>query len=289
MKSGVLLAFFMLIIYPLFLDPITTTFNITANTERLSITTLDENGSRLNLYDVDVYDTKPRPMFVKFSGYFKLNKGTSVVVERVAFGPAVLTFTASKSQTVGTLFNEKNAFVKHLGHYLQIFVSDLKAKADNGQTTILPIDGEVSLGRSIDYEVFEESTAILRSGQINLTGTSNLSESFDAGTTQLYLGDQIIFDQQKNKAFGFITLNEDPGMQAAYRVIAKQATILKPGPKAEGSSGYTISATKLDRLLKASTFQSISLFFGVVVIIITIITFSLDIYSNKKLLLTLLK
>lgn len=266
--------------YPLLFDPIVTTFNVTANTERIAIETLDDNGSQLHFYEVDIYDKKLKLIFEKFNGSLRLNKQTSVVVERTAYGPAVLTFNASKGQVVGTLFNKNESFVRYTDDYLRIFINDIKAKADSGQTTILTIDGKVNLGRSPGFETYGDSRALLREGQISMIGSSTFSENFDAGSTQLYLGNQIIFDSL-NKAFGFITLNEKSGMQAAYRVVADKATISNGSPKMQGSR-FTIQATKLDRLLKAPFFQHVSLFFGVVIILINILTFLIDTLQTKN-------
>ncbi|QMW01718.1 hypothetical protein [Spirosoma foliorum] len=261
--------------YPLLFDPIVTTFNITANTERIEIQTVDENGSHLNFYDADIYDTGTNPIFKKFTGSLKLNKGVAVTIERTAYGPAILQFNAPKNQIIGSIFDENSQFVRHTSHFLQIFISNIKSRAENGQTIILPVDGVVNIGRSVDFETPDESTAVLRSGEINMTGKSTFTDTFEAGTNQLYLGDQITFDDKNNKAFGFITINEQPCMQAAYRVIAKQATILKPGPKTQ-NSGVDIQATKFDRLSKASPFQIISLIFGALGFLTSLFTFLKD-------------
>ncbi|SDM97895.1 hypothetical protein SAMN04488090_4678 [Siphonobacter aquaeclarae] len=270
------------------LDPVSTSFSVTAQTERISVNILDDNGSRINLYEATIYDKGTEPIYQGFNGSLKLQRGTSVQIERIAYGPAILTFTTASGTTTGTLFNESGKFVRHTGRYLQVFLENLRAKADSGFTTVVPIDGEVSIGRSIDFETFRESTALFRSGQISLVGSSRFADSFDAGTIQLFLGDQIVFEKQQNNAFGFVTINEEPGMQASYRVAANQATVLKSGPQIEGS-GYAIRATKLDRLLKSPTYQFASLFFGSLVIITTLITFLVDIIPNKNLLRLLRK
>lgn len=273
-------------IYSLLLlfDPITTIFNINANTERISISSIDENGSELNLDGVDIYGTGLKPLHKGFTGQFKLNKDVSVTIERVAYGSATLTFRVPKGQKSGTLYNRQEKLVDSTGNYLEISINNIRMKADSGQTFIFRFDGKVSLGRSVDQEVGYESTALLRSGDITMTGTSAWSANFNAGTIQLYLGDEIQFHNQSENAIGFITLNENPGMQAAYRVVAKQATILKPGPKMETleESGVSISATWLDRISKASLPQIISLSFSILLVITNLITFLIDIYTNKK-------
>ncbi|WP_080055656.1 hypothetical protein [Spirosoma aerolatum] len=292
-RIGIGLIILVFFIYSLLLlsDPITTIFNINAITERISISSIDENGSELNLDGVDIYGTGLKPLYKGFIGQFKLNKDVSVTVERVAYGSATLTFRAPKGQKSGTLYDRQEKLIDTTGHYLEIAINNLRMKADSGQTFIFSFDGKVSLGRSVDHEVGYESTALLRSGNINMTGTSTWSDNFDAGTIQLYLGDEIQFHDQSENAIGFITLNENPGMQVAYRVVAKQATILKPGPKMEKLevSGVNVSATSLDRISKASLFQIISLFFSILLIATNLIAFLIDVYTNKKNLSTLFK
>lgn len=292
-RIGIGLVISIVFIYSLLLllDPITTIFNINANTERISISSIDENGSELNLDGVDIYGTGLTPLYKGFTGQFKLNKDVSVTIERVAYGSATLTFRAPKEQKSGILYDRQEKLVDSTGHYLEISINNLRMKADSGQTFIFPFDGKVSLGRSVDHEVGYESTALLRSGDINMTGTSAWSDNFDAGTIQLYLGDEIQFHHQSKNAIGFITLNENPGMQVVYRVVAKQATILKPGPKMEKleESGFNVSATSLDRISKASLFQIISLFFSILLVVTNLIAFLIDVYTNKKNISTLFK
>ncbi len=268
---------FLFFIYLLFLDRITTVFNVTADTERMRIFTKNENGGRLALYDADIYagDT----LYLKrFNGYILIEKGVSVTVDRVALGPVVMTLEAdSANAPAGKLFNITDpAPIWETPANLEIRMEDVNTHPAKGHTTILTIDGYVTLGREIAYEIYGQSTAVLSSGTVDMTGTSRLfSLNFEAGTAELRLGDQIVFEGQPSKAFGFIAINEKPGMQAAYRVAARRARILKPGPKGESNS-YTIRATVLDRLLKAEAYQVVSLIFGIVVVGISITSFFLD-------------
>jgi hypothetical protein len=151
---------------------------------------------------------------------------------------------------------------------------------------VFPISGEVNLGRSVDIEIFGESTALLKGGTITMTGYSGWSRSFfEAGSKPLELGDYLIFEDIKENAFGFLTITEDPGLQVAYRVEAKRAKVIKPGPR-DKNSGYPISASLYNLFISDRFFQSLSLFFAAVLILTTIYTFYMDIIlfreRNKK-------
>lgn len=269
------------LLFPLLIDPITTTYNITANTEQLIITTKDGDGSRLPLYGVNIYTDTSRYL-ENFDGVFEISRDVEITIDRIASGPVIITFESKGNAPTGFLYRSTDSkYFKETGPYLRIEINDINKRADEGQTTILPINGLVSIGRPIGFEVFGSSTALLRSGEIAMTGSSTFSKmTFDAGQKALNLGDQVIFEEQANKAIGFATINENPGMQVAYRVIAKTAKILKPGPREEGK-GLEVKATILDRLLRASLLQFVSLCIGVG---ITLFSFAFEVNSHRKTL-----
>lgn len=270
------------LLYAIVFDPISSTFNVTVSTERITFETKDGNGSRLILDSVEVAGLDS-VIYQNFSGSFEIERSCNVRIERVSFGPLIVTVTAKKGNSAGKLYDSYNGdLVYSLPSFAEFIVYDVQKRCLEGGTIVLPVDGDVILGRAIDLEIFGESTALLRSGELAITGTSSLiKENFEAGNAQLHLGDQLVFEGIKDKAFGFVTINENSGIQAAYRVKADRARILKPGPKEE-NGGYTIEATILDRFLHAALFQSISLFFAVMLALTSIITFVIDFYNFKN-------
>ncbi|MBT8316914.1 MAG: hypothetical protein HKP59_04765 [Lutibacter sp.] len=277
---GILFIVFVGIVLFIFFVPITTTFNITVDTERISYETLDKNNSRLIVMEAEIAD-EDAILSTNFSGTIDLNAGVKVTVERIAFGPISIIIESLNSKSIGKIYNGQDGELFHEAtDYLEVYIYDVSEKTVKGQTYIFSIDGKVNLGRSVNLEIFGESTALLRNGDVKMIGKTFLSDDyFEAGSKELNLGDRLVFDKIQSKTFGFVTINENPGMSAAYRVTAKEARVIKPGPQND-TSGYMISASLLDRFLKDRMFQGLSIFFGFLVIITTLITFVKDITKN---------
>jgi hypothetical protein len=268
-----------ILIVILLFEPIATVFNITANTERIKIRTIKPNSSRLIFEDVEIADLY-EITDSSFNGSLQLNKGVEVTVERVAGGPLIIEFRSNKS--TGKLYNAENNFLKDTPEFFEVVIKDMSARSQEGKTVLFPIEGDIDLGRSVDFEVLGEYNSILRGGELAMTGISGIfGERFDAGARELLLGDQLIFEDVKHGALGFVTVNENPGIQVAYRISALHAKILKPGIK-DSESGTKVKARPLDRFLNAPFFQGLSLFFGSLVIMLTIGSFLMDFRSFLK-------
>lgn len=255
---------------------------MTVNTEYIHYQIREKNNSRFIFEDVEVTGLDS-VIYKNFNGSFELSNDVKVTIERIAFGSAVITIEKAKDSSTGKLFNGVDGkLLSQTPSFVEFIIDSLSERAGRGQTIILPIDGDVTIGRSVDMEIYGEGSSILRSGNISLTGQSQIfSEEFDANSQELLLGDQLKFDAVTNKAFGFVTLNENPGIQAAYRVKARRARILKPGLR-EIDGGKVIRARPLDRFLHASSFQFLSLLFGCIIVIINIISFFMDSIDFKK-------
>ena len=174
---------------------------------------------------------------------------------------------------------DNNSKVRSAGEYLYIEISNIDSLINSGRTIILPISGEIILGSSIEVEINNQASPVLRKGEIVMTGTSSWSgEHFIAGSEKLYLGDKL--NIEKESGFGFITVNENPALQVSFRVKAKTIKIQKPGPK-EANSGYTISASIYDRFLHDQLFQRLSLVFAMIVIATSIGDFLINFSTSK--------
>ena len=105
-----------------------------------------------------------------------------------------------------------------------------------------------------------------------MIGKSFLSnDNFEAGSEVLNLGDRLVFDDIQSKTFGFVTINENSCMKAAYRIASKQARVIKPGPQNE-NNGYVISASRLDMILNDRNVQGFIILLGALIGITTLIT-----------------
>lgn len=269
------------LLHMVFFDPITTTFNVTVNTERIDYTTIDKNNSRLILASAELADMDSI-LSENFEGTIDLNSNVKVTIERIAFGPISIIIESDIAESIGKVYNGNDGKLFHIAKdFLEIYIYDIVKKTEEGQTFIFSIDGDVNIGRSVNFEIFGESTALLRDGEVKMIGKTKFSNDFfEAGSKQLNLGDRLVFDKIQSKTFGFVTINENAGMKAAYRVTSKEARVIKPGPQGE-NNGYTISASLLDRLLKDRMFQGISILFGALITFIQIFPFLKDIKKQK--------
>lgn len=269
----VILGLSAILILILLFEPIDTVFNITATTERIKIRTIQPNSSRLVFDHVEIADVN-EIIDTSFNGSFQLNGDVEVTVERVATGPVILEFRSDES--TGKLYDAENNFLKDTPGFFEVVIKDIDTRLPQGRTILFPIEGDIDLGRSVDFEMPGEYNSILRSGELSMTGISGIfGEHFDAGAKELLLGDQLVFEEVKQGALGFVTVNENPGIQVAYRLSARHAKILKPGIK-DSESGTKVKVRPLDRFLNAPFFQWLSLFFGSLVILLSIVSFLMD-------------
>lgn len=277
-----------LLLYVLFFVPITTTFNVAVNTERIQYTTLDKNNSRIILMDAEVASLDSI-LVANFEGNIELNSNVKVTIERISNGPISIILENEAGDSVGKIYNGENGELFHeASDFLDIYIYDVAKKTEEGQTFIFSIEGDVNIGRSVNYEIFGESTALLRDGEIKMIGKSFFSnDNFEAGSVMLNLGDRLVFDDIQSKTFGFVTINENPCMKAAYRIASKRARVIKPGPQNE-NNGYIISASFLNMILKDRNIQGLIVLFGAAIGLTTLITGlietrkSLKIKSNKN-------
>ncbi len=266
-----------------FFAPITTIYNITAQTEKVEYQTIDKNNSRFSLYNAKLINYDGEVIHEAFEGSFEINNNVKVSLERISNGPIIISAVNDNNKSVGKFYDGYDgSLVYKADDYIDIIITGIDSLLNEGTSFVFPVSGLISIGRSVDLEIFGETTPLLREGDITMTGYSTINgQYFEAGNEQLFLGDYLTFEEQDEKAFGFITIDENPCMKAAYRVHAKVAKIIKPGPK-DVNSGYAISASLYDRFVKDRLFQGISLLFASLLVITTIATFVMDYILFKK-------
>jgi hypothetical protein len=246
----------------LILEPIETIYNVTATTERIEMKNIQGMLSRIVFEDVEVYDLgKDQLISNKFKGSIEIKDSSNIRIDRVSKGYAVLSINSSTKSCADIYpINEETI---SSSNEIEIIIKDIAQKGESGITTIIPITGEVNLGRAIDIEVPGEKTSLLLEGKVSMTGRTKLfSERFEAASIrELLLGDQLVFDKVKSNVSGFVLINENAGLKVAYRLIADRARILKPGLN-DSQSGNVIRIDSFDRLVNSKIFQSISILFG---------------------------
>jgi hypothetical protein len=249
----------------LLFDNINTLFNITAHTEIVKFKTVSKPISRYNLNNAYIHVVEGfefKEIQRSFNGSLEINKDVNVELERIANGAIIFSLETESGNSVANLYNKNNSKIYTGNDYMLIEIHKVDSLLNSGVSIVFPLSGIVELGKSVDVEIFDETSPILRSGDISMTGYSDFigdGQYFEAGSEQLYLGDCLEFEDKE--AIGFVAVNDNPALQVSYRIEAEEAVVRKPGPKGK-NSGYRISASLYDRFVNDRFFQGLSLIFA---------------------------
>lgn len=280
--AGVLVVLFIIAFLVFVFYPLSTSFNVTVHTERLLFRTHTEGASVLDLSQVNVFDEATGTRGV-FDGRFEVAANTDVVVERIAQGPVRITLEAAGERA--GVYLQRDEQVGAAGSYVEFVVADPDARAQKGRTLLVPVSGTVEPGRDVGRGG-TGTTSILRSGKVTMLGRSVFSqwfapeaEVFEAGSVALDAGDQFRVEDAETEAYGFVVVDERPGLTAAYRVQGRRGIVSRPGPT---TSGYSVSVSFVDRILHDRLFQAFSMAFAALIALITLVTFVMDWLSFRQ-------
>lgn len=241
------------------------TYSVTAKTELIEFITEDVEWSKIPLDNVKVLNYNGNTIDT-LSGAFKINKGSITKISRIGKGNVVIQIILSDttSTSVGAFYSDKDEFIRDASNFVELHIDDIKNRVDMGETIIIPMSGTINLGRTVNYETFGSSTAIVRKGKVILLGKYFLSKDyFKSASFDLNIGDEFRVEEQIKNAYGFATINENSAMTVAYKVFGKKGKISIPGPVGKGSgyylSGSLYSRFENDPLVKALSIVVFSL------------------------------
>ncbi len=177
-------------------NPITTTFNVTVETER--IVYISRNNDNIYFHSVIVKDIINNATYNDFNGRISINPNVSIAIKRVAFGPISITFKNKdkKSKSIGELYDGKeDTFIASAGKYVKVFLPDVQQRLSKGESIIFSIRGDFSeLSKPIYKIANAKNTALLKSGQVTMIKKSWLGNTYyAAGSEKLNLGDCLKF------------------------------------------------------------------------------------------------
>lgn len=262
--------------------PTATTFNLSVNTELLEYEVTDQVNSELPIKGAVMYNDNTDSIGV-FYGTFKVAIGSTVNIERIGYGPLSIRIEGKNGLSAGDfkyLSDEQSP--KAAADYIEFVYDNIEANVSEGVSYIVPITGNVTLGRNVSFETLSSPTALLRSGSVVVIGKSFLSNDYyKSATHDLNIGDEFRIIKPQSKAYGFATVNENVGMTVAYKVIGKEGRILTPGPRDE-HSGYPITLSYLSKIENDSFFKGISLCIALLISLATLIPFLADFYRLKQ-------
>lgn len=197
-----------------------TTFNVSAVTEAVNITTHDVPMSRWPVNNVklsvDCPDDKESVKYQKFTGSISLNPSVHVSFTRIAFGTFSVAMYSSNT-SVGDLFDEEDEYIESLTNCAFFHISNIKELAESGKTIVLPITGDITVGNKIRF-LTQNKTPVLRKGQITiLDRTFIIGENYSVAPFKLEAGDSFEIKQPTVPSQGFVLINEKPAINLVYR------------------------------------------------------------------------
>lgn len=271
-------------------NPINSIYSISARTEALDFTTLDDNLGRYVVYGASIFPDTNKAV-AHFDGSIQIYDSTKVTIVRQGSGFINITLSHLKNGIPASFYDIFGNKVDSIyDTSFEIIIDSLKTKMEKGLHHHFFIDGHTNIGRNIDHLNIFESPSIIQNGEVVMLGSSIISgEYYEAGTRKLSLGDRIVFNYDskspnvldKSRGVGFVRIDDLLGMNLAYRQKAHNAIIFKPGPKSS-SSGYSVTVSLFDRFKNDKLLKVLSILLGFFVSLLTIPTFFYDTYFYMK-------
>jgi hypothetical protein len=250
---SILAAAALLVAMALTLIPRTASFDLSVSTEYVEAVT---SGSYQPVWYLstpqfsDGLGGAPRP----FLGSLKIAPNIRITLQRIGTGPlfAELTPIYEAVKSCGMMSNSGEGFSSALGPHVILKIPDVAQRSGAGQSTVLPLGGEIRLGAASELPGSQLSP-LLRQGSLTVLGRNFLgSDLYKAAPQLLEPGDVVVFEKQVGSAFGLVSVDERPAMGVTLHVLAREAEIRRPP-----SEGYTVGLTLLDRVKNDGTLQSI--------------------------------
>jgi hypothetical protein len=233
--------------------PRTASFDLAVSTESVEVVTSSSykpiwyvNGSQLS----DGSGAASRPC----TGSIEIAPNVRITLQRIGTGPLNVEVESAGSsiQRCGMISNTGESTSVPLGRKAILKITDITQRSAAGQSTVLPLGGEVRLGTSGEMPT-SQFTPLLRQGQISVLGRNFLGSDLYKGTPQsLEPGDVVVFKDPEGPAYGLATVDERPAINATLHVLAREAVIRRPP-----AAGYTVGLTVLDRLKNDGSLQGI--------------------------------
>jgi hypothetical protein len=265
----------------LIVAPVSTTFNVTARTERLEMKVSEQPISRWYVDKAEIFEDN-NSSEERFSGSIELAHPVTVMMERVAYGDlwihieCIVSPGAVEECHSGILYSETEDRIRSLKSDVDIYFTGIRDRADKGETILLPVSGEVMVGRTSGIG----TTAILRSGKVSMLGRSVFrSNAFEAGSVELNLGDRFhVTDiDPDSTTLGFVLADQAPGLTAAYRIVGSAGSVTRPG-----GGMYTVTTSVYQRFLSDTVFRVLAGILITIAAIAQLGSFVIDAWNGWK-------
>ena len=181
------------------LRPAMTTYNVTATTERVRLHITETPRSRWVLEEADLALDPDHPDVTVHDDFsIQLCTPADVYVERVAKGPLwinVSCLPAEKDQggskAPGIVYKFDGSKHREFSAGFDIYIDKPEERAAKGITTLIPVSGDVTLGRTLGQDSVG-TTAILREGNVSMLSKTLFTKSIvSGGSATLQAGDRF--------------------------------------------------------------------------------------------------
>lgn len=250
-----------------------TSFNVISQTELITIKVIGSQNPRIPIHNMFMFKDDTSKESTLFTGSIEVSDSCTIQVQRELKGDLSIRISRIKGG-VGVLYNEFEEIKEvHSNNYIEFFKpkDSIESKTWRNYNTIIPIFGLVSIGRPIYYETLSSPTAISKSGVVNMISSTLFgSKYFQSGSRELNIGDYFYIDEENSnkKAYGFILINTEPGMQANYRMLGKRGYIGIAGPSEnDQTKSYFIESSLANRITYDPFFKVLG-WFGTFIIIL---------------------
>ncbi|HEV7503910.1 MAG TPA: hypothetical protein VGS07_03270 [Thermoanaerobaculia bacterium] len=229
--------------------PIRVTFNIVARADWVTVAISPQANDSWYMRNVQIFRGYSA-IGETFTGIIQPGPGSSLSIERIGLGPLRLRLQADSSQVAAVLRKDSDLLNVVVNDRLVVTSNALNEEATRGSLIALPLHGKFSVGSPLGLQGARHAT-LLREGKLLLLGHSLLGTSlFDAGTSELHIGDEVHLDDARKES-GLIVADYEPSLKVAVRGLATKASVAR-----FGGSGYTVAASVGERLTNDRPLQA---------------------------------
>lgn len=202
-----------------------TTFNVSAITEEVKVTTWDVPMSGWPVTGIVLSRSCQDKSSAPFTGVINLNPSVEITFTRIAHGELTVTMYSNANKSVGDLFDEEDEYIASLSNcaFFKILVTE--DSVASGKSIVLPISGEIAAGNEIRF-LTQNKTPVLRNGKITILDRSFIiGENYSVGPFDLETGDSFDIQDSTVPSQGFILINEEPAINLVYRAEGLRGVI----------------------------------------------------------------
>jgi hypothetical protein len=228
--------------------PITTSFDVTAQTDKVRLITDPQYRGTWSFEKVHLARGFAKDDTV-FTGRVRIQPKVEVHIVRSGKGPLrILCRSRTPGGVVAELYGADDEHEETVTDRLVLRIDDVAARADAGRAILLTVSGNFHLGGHVTHDSGEGE--LFREGKITMLGHSLFGRAlYNAGSTALDLGDEISIPTSE-PSFGIVLADSPPSLGVVMRAVGHRMTVSRFGGR-----GYDVYAPVAARIKADPTLQ----------------------------------